>query len=245
MTGILRASPALGKVATTQTGGKRMVTAWLGKPVLFRLYLNLCSALWLPRQMEHGTCWRVVPSCPDFQSAGRKMSRGSWDAAASLGSAARHCSFQVTLQGRQQPPCMPPSTLESLSCPGFKAGLTAFYSSGFFPFAYAYNHLLASQPFHIFFFLSLILFSFINYAFRATAYLLWRYLKLCYVFDKKLPACSTVWALWLLKTGEKSEDCTRSFSVQIIVAGRQEVPLSGTPQAGPQRACTRPFEIRK
>lgn len=62
---------------------------------------------------------------------------------------------------------------------------------------------------------------------------------------------SAVWALWLGFTVAKTKHggwggkCRRSFGVQIILATGQEVPLSGTPQAVMQRACTSRLEIRK
>lgn len=137
----------------------------------------------------------TVPSCPGFpwtlaEKEGRPcIPTGSRDATALLGSAARHRSFRVPLQGRHQPLCMPPGALVSPPHPGFEEWLTAFYSNRYFQFVYT-DDLLAPQLLHTF---SLLSFFFppvaINYAFRATAYLLWMYLKLCYVFDKKLPDC--------------------------------------------------------
>lgn len=156
MTGILRASPALGKVVMTQTGWKRMVIAWLGKPVFSQAVSELVLSTAprspdSPGRQNREACRRQVPftavqtspECWQKNEWRLCIPRGSWDAIAFLGSAPRHCSFHVTLQGRQQSSCMPRSTLVPPPCPAFKAGLPAFYSNGYFPFAYAYDHLLA------------------------------------------------------------------------------------------------------
>lgn len=126
MTGILRASPALGKVAMTQTAWEKDGDSLTGEVSASPGFIWTCaqhcaSQPWLPRQMEQGACWRAVtlpaaqtsPECWQKNEQMLCILRGSWDATTSLGSAARHCTFYVTLQGRQQPPCMPPSTLES------------------------------------------------------------------------------------------------------------------------------------
>lgn len=143
-----------GRLLWPRLAGKRMVTAWLGKPVLSRLYLNLCSALCLtaltPQADGIGGLLKSsdVPSCPDFPWMLAEKWAKLVHSKVQLwcnnipGKCSQALQFPCNPAGKQQPLRMPPSTLESPPCTGFKAGLTPFYSNSFFLFAYAYNHLL-------------------------------------------------------------------------------------------------------
>lgn len=123
MTGILRASPALGKVAMTQSGWEKDGDSLTGEASALQAVsgLVLSTVPHIPdspgrqnRELVEEVTFPAAQTSPECQQKNEGRScipRCSWDATASLGSAAWHCSFPVTLQGRQQPPSMPPSTL--------------------------------------------------------------------------------------------------------------------------------------
>lgn len=147
--------------------GQRVVMTWPGKRVLSQTVSKLVLSI-VPHSVDSPSSQAgglvekaVLLLAPQASAGHRQKKRGKsvhpnrhLGATASLGSAARHYSFHVALQGNHQPFRTILGALASPPHPGFEETVTTFYCNGYFLFVYADNHLLAPQLFHTFFLLS-------------------------------------------------------------------------------------------